>query len=189
MNSTLDTLRRLLLGLGLIAAAAAVLLFSDLRSRRTAADATNPAAAAANSAGPRRIAILQHSSSQVMDDIREGMLEGLSAHGWTAGPRLSIDVYNAQADLPTGNAIASKLASGGYDVVATISTPMLQAFANANRDGRAKHVFCGVTAPIEAGVGVKSLDSTDKPAWMTGIGTAQPVDAIFREAKVPVQYP
>lgn len=183
MNSTLDTLRRLLLGLGLIAAAAAVLLFSDLRSRRTAADATNPAAAAANSAGPRRIAILQHSSSQVMDDIREGMLEGLSAHGWTAGPRLSIDVYNAQADLPTGNAIASKLASGGYDVVATISTPMLQAFANANRDGRAKHVFCGVTAPIEAGVGVKSLDSTDKPAWMTGIGTAQPVDAIFREAK------
>ncbi len=187
MGTRLATFRRLLLGLGLIAAAAAVLLSTDLRSRRGAGDDPHAArgggAAGGGDVGPKHLAILQHSTSQVMDDIREGMIAGLASKGWVAGPRLVIDVYNAHADLPTGNAIATKLASGEYDVVATISTPMLQAFANANREGRRKHVFVGVTAPVESGVGVKSLDSTDKPAWMTGLGSAQPVDAIFREAK------
>lgn len=186
MESKFATFRRLLLGLGLIAAAAAVLLSTDLRSRRGASGdrrASGGGPESSSAAGPKHVAILQHSTSQVMDEIREGMIEGLASKGWVAGPRLVVDVYNAHADLPTGNAIATKLASGDYDVVATISTPMLQAFANANREGRRKHVFAGVTAPVESGVGVKALDSLDKPAWMTGIGSAQPVAAIFREAK------
>ena len=186
MPSSFATFRRLLLGLGLIAAAAAVLLSTDLRSRHGGRDGTLAGPAGGppvREDGPMRVAILQHSTSQVMDDIREGMIAGLASRGWAVGPKLVIDVFNAHADLPTGNAIATKLASGDYDVVATISTPMLQAFANANREGRRRHVFAGVTAPVESGVGIVSLDSTEKPAWMTGIGSAQPVDAIFREAK------
>ncbi|MFM7737070.1 MAG: ABC transporter substrate-binding protein, partial [Alphaproteobacteria bacterium] len=188
MESRLASFRRLLLGLGLIAAAAAVLLSTDLHSRRGRRDATGPSGSGAGPGasredGPKHLAILQHSTSQVMDDIREGLIEGLAASGWPAGPKLVVDVYNAHADLPTGNAIATRLASGEYDVVATISTPMLQAFANANREIHRKHVFMGVTAPVESGVGVVALDSLDKPAWMTGIGSAQPVEAIFREAK------
>lgn len=180
MASIFLTLRRLIPGMALIAAAAAVLLASDQQSRR-GADGQPAQSAAADS--PVRIAILQHSSSQVMDELREGFLAGLAARGWSEGPRLSIDVYNAQGDLPTGNTMASRLAAGDYRLVASISTPMLQAFANANRAGRSTHVFMGVTSPVDAGVGVVRLDSTEKPAWMAGIGSAQPVDAIFREAK------
>lgn len=172
MSALLRAARSLLPGILLIAAAAAVLLATDVRSRR-----------ATEAVDEQRIAILQHSSSAVMDDIRDGVLAGLASRGWTPGPRLVIDEMNAQGDLPTGNAIAAKLASGGYRLVVTISTTMLQAFANANRDGRTTHVLVGVTAPVEAGVGIRALDSLDKPRWMTGIGSAQPVEAIFREAK------
>jgi hypothetical protein len=180
MARLIHTLRRLLPGILLIAAAAVVLLLSDQRSRRGPDHVPEPAAAGA----PQRIAILQHSSSLVMDDLREGFVTGLAARGWTEGERLTIDVYNAQGDLPVGNTMATRLAAGDYRLVATISTPMLQAFANANRSGRSTHVFMGVTAPVEAGVGIVRLDSTEKPKWMAGIGSAQPVDAIIPQPRV-----
>jgi len=179
LPALLRALRRLLPGILLITAAAGVLLFSDQQSRRGADSPAEPVAAGTL----QRIAILQHSSSQVMDELREGFVQGLATRGWAQGDRLVIDVYNAQGDLPVGNTMASRLAAGDYRLVATISTPMLQAFANANRSGRSTHVFMGVTAPVEAGVGIARMDSTDKPAWMAGIGSAQPVDAIFREAR------
>lgn len=175
MRFLLSKLRHLIPGLGLIAAASALLLASDLRSRH---DAEPPAATA-----PVRIALLKHSSSQIMDELHEGFVAGLAARGWAEGTRVAIDVFNAQGDLPTGNTMASRLAAGDYRLVTTISTPMLQAFANANRSGRVLHLFMGVSSPVAAGVGVIRMDSTEKPAWMAGIGSAQPVEAIFREAK------
>lgn len=175
MRSLPPNLRRLLPGLGLIAAASALLLATDMRSRHSAE------APSANA--PVRIALLKHSSSQVMDEMHEGFVAGLASRGWAEGSRLSIDVFNAQGDLPTGNTMASRLAAGDYSLVATISTPMLQAFANANRSGRVQHLFLGVSSPVAAGVGVVRMDSTEKPKWMTGIGSAQPVEAVFREAK------
>lgn len=175
MRSLLSNLRRLLPGLGLIAAAAAVLLATDLRSRR--------GAEAPDAGSPVRLALLKHSSSQVMDEMHEGFVAGLASRGWAEGSRVTIDVFNAQGDLPTGNTMASRLAAGDYRLVTTISTPMLQAFANANRSGRVQHLFLGVSSPVAAGVGVVRMDSTEKPKWMAGIGSAQPVEAVFREAK------
>jgi ABC-type uncharacterized transport system substrate-binding protein len=176
MHSVLSTLKRLLPGLGLILAASLVLLASDLRTRKSHRG-TEAAGA------PVRIAILQHSSSQVMDEMREGILAGLAERGWSGGGRLTIDTFNAQGDLPTGNAMAQRLASGDYRLVVTISTVMLQAFANANRAGSTTHVFVGVSAPADSGVGIARMDSTDKPAWMAGFGSRQPVEALLREAK------
>jgi ABC-type uncharacterized transport system substrate-binding protein len=177
MRSLLLTIRRLLPGLALIGAAAAVLLWSDRGSRLGAG--RDPA----QDGKPVRLALLKHSSSQVMDEMHEGFVEGLAARGWNEGARYVLEVFNAQGDLPTGNTMASRLAAGDYRLVTTISTPMLQAFANANRAGRATHLFLGVSSPVDAGVGVARLDSVDKPAWMAGIGSAQPVEAVFREAK------
>jgi len=180
MRSALNHVRRLLPGLGLIAAAAVVLLATDQPSRRSTI-ATAPAGE------PVRIAVLKHSSSQVMDEMHEGLVAALAARGWAEGSRLTIDVFNAQGDLSTGNTMASRLAAGDYRLVVTISTTMLQAFANANRAGRVTHLFLGVSSPVDAGVGVVRMDSTEKPRWMAGIGSAQPVETIFREAKA--QWP
>jgi ABC-type uncharacterized transport system substrate-binding protein len=171
----IEIIRRLGLALALIAAAGAVLLWSDRGSRH---------------GGQRRgasplipIAILQHSSNPLLDGLRDGVLTGLAERGFRPGQNISVTVLNPEGDLPTGNLMATKLASGEYRLVITLSTVMLQAMANANRDARTVQVFAGVTSPVDAGVGIHSLDSLDKPPQLTGIGTAQPVEDLFREMK------
>jgi putative ABC transport system substrate-binding protein len=44
-------------------------------------------------------------------------------------------------------------------------------------------MFGAVTSPVAAGVGVRALDSLDKPGYLAGIAIPQPVADIFRLAK------
>ena len=181
-----QTLRHLLPGLGLIAAASALLLLSDLGSRnredRSQANAGNPGKITYTHDHPARLGILQPTSNKVMDDMCKGLLDALASRGYRNGENLQADVLIAQGDAPTMAMMAQKITSGTYDLGASISTLCLQSLAAADQKGRLPMVFCGVTSPVAANVGVKSMDSLDKPAYMTGYGTAQPVEAIFREA-------
>ncbi|TAN50125.1 MAG: hypothetical protein EPN21_09655 [Methylococcaceae bacterium] len=170
-----EPLQRLAFSCLLIVAVAAALLWSDRHSRHSA----QPAEAAAKIA----VAILQHSSNPILDDTYKGVLDGLAAKGYRDGEKLAVTTLNAEGDLPTGNLMAQKIAGGGYRLGISISTVMLQALANANRAGHVTHVFGAVTSPVAAGVGIQALDSLDKPPYLTGIGTPQPVAAIFRAAK------
>ncbi|WP_019864707.1 ABC transporter substrate-binding protein [Methylovulum miyakonense] len=169
-------LQRLGFSLSLIILAAAVLLWSDRHNRDAGAALENPA-------NRIPIAILQHSSNPMMDEIRQGVLDGLHSQGYDDGHKVAISFYNAENDLSTGNLIAQKIVGGDYKLAVTISTVMLQAVSNANRAAHIPHVFGAVTSPVTSGVGIKALDSLDKPAYMTGIGTPQPVTEIFRLAK------
>lgn len=172
--------KRIAFSIFLIFLAAAVQLWSDRHNRHHGqANAQMNAATAI----PIAIAILQHSSNPMMDEIRQGVLDGLHSKGFNDGQNLAITIYNPEGDLPTGNLMAQKITGGDYRLAVSISTVMLQALANANRNGRVGHVFGAVTAPVAAGVGIKSLDSLDKPPYLTGIGTPQPVADIFRLAK------
>jgi ABC-type uncharacterized transport system substrate-binding protein len=178
-----STARHLLPGLLLIAASAGVLLLSDLGSRRRALESAALAkTAAATAANPKKVALLQYASNAVMDDTRKGFLDGMASRGWKDGDKLRVQTQIAEGDLPTANQIARQMVNGGNDLVASISTVCLQALASADRDGRVPLVFCAVSDPIAAGVGIRTLDTTDKPAHLTGYGTAQPVEDIFREA-------
>jgi putative ABC transport system substrate-binding protein len=132
--------RRLALGLSLIAAASAVLLLSDL-GRRTA-DASNV----------RRIAIVQHLSTAVHDDAVRGMLDALAARGYENGKNATIQRFNAQGDMATGQAIAKQVVGGDFDVVVTSSTPSMQAVANATRPAARSRL--GIVAdPFVSGIG------------------------------------
>ena len=91
-------IKRLALGLVLIALASAALLISD-RDRRTADAAPTRV---------RQVAIVQHASTPVLDEGVKGMIEGLAASGFSDGGRISLHTYNAQGDLATGNAIAAR---------------------------------------------------------------------------------
>jgi len=107
--------KRLALGITLILLTSAVLLFSDL-GRRTS--------------GPGsvlKIAILQHASSPVLDDGITGMIQGLAEHGFADGAAVTIQRFNAEADMAVGNAIATQVVNGEYDIVLTSSTPSMQA--------------------------------------------------------------
>jgi len=163
--------------MSLILLAAAMLLWSDRHSRHR--DSLPPTSVSS----PIPIALLLHSSSPVLDETRQGVIDGLAARGFREGETIRITTYNPEGDLPTGNLMAQKIAGGHDRLAISISTVMLQALANANRGGRIPHVFGAVTSPVGAGVGIKALDSLDKPSQLTGIGTPQPVADVFRLAK------
>ena len=97
-------IKNLWLGCALIAAASALLLYSDLDSRESEEDEAH--------AKTKRIAILQHASQEVLDDGREGMLAGLRARGWIQGENLEVKLFNAQGDMPTAHTMAAAMASG-----------------------------------------------------------------------------
>ena len=170
--------KRIAFSLLLILIAASVLLWSDRHNRNAGQTKAHLAATALIP-----VAILQHSSNPLMDEVRSGILDALHNRGYTNGQNLVITTYNPEGDLPTANLMAQKITSGDYPLAISISTLMLQALANANRIGRVAHVFGAVTAPVAAGVGIKTLDTLDKPVYLTGIGTPQPVIEIFRLAK------
>ncbi len=170
----LDTIRRLALGLGLIAATSALLLFSDLGSRAKSMTASKMMS----------VAVLQQASQAILDQGREGMFAGMEEKGWVVGKNLRVKNYNAEGDMPTAQTIGHEMANGNYDLLLTVSTPSLQAVANANRTTQKKHVFALVTDPVAAGVGVNKDNPLDHPAWLAGYGTMQPVKKAFETARL-----
>ncbi len=160
----------------LILLVATILLWSDRHSRKNQVESPQ-------SSRQFSLALLLHSSSPVVDEAKQGVLDGLAAAGFRDGETLAITSYNPEGDLATANLMAQKIVGSGYDLSISLSTLMLQVLANANQQGHIKHVFGSVTSPVSAGVGIKSLDSLDKPAYLTGIATPQPVADIFKMAK------
>jgi ABC-type uncharacterized transport system substrate-binding protein len=161
--------KRLALGITLILLTSGVLLISDL-GRRTSA-VRRPVV---------KIAILQHASSPVLDDGITGMIQGLAEHGFADGGTATVQRFNAEADMAVGNAMASQVVNGEYDLVLTSSTPSMQAVANANRDGRVLHVFGIVADPFVAGIGLDRANPLKHPKHMVGQSTFLPVHDVFR---------
>ncbi len=176
----LESLRRLASALVLVVLASLALLLSD-----RAVQGNSAAAGGAVTPGALpRLVILQHSSTALMDAILAGVESALAEAGLVAPEALVVEVMNPQGDLATASTMAQRIAGGNADVVLTISTPMLQVMAGANRKAHRRHVFVGVSDPVAAGVGIEALDSLSaKPVWLTGIGTLQPVEEIFRLAR------
>jgi putative ABC transport system substrate-binding protein len=163
-----EPVRRLGLGIALIAAASGFLLLSD----------------SSRSAGALpRCAIIQFNTMQALEDGSRGLTDYLKEHGYDGQHKVLIDHFNAENDMATSSAMAKEITSGKYQFVISISTNSLQAVANANRDGKAKHLFGIVADPVAAKVGVNPKDPSDKPKWMTGIGSLMPMDEILEIAR------
>jgi ABC-type uncharacterized transport system substrate-binding protein len=162
-------IKRLALGLILIAGAAAVLLATDVRR--------------GGSTGMPRIAILQHVSVAVLDDSVRGIVDGLSAKGYRDGETAQITFYNAQGEMATANTIASQMTGGSFDLLITSSTLSLQAVANANKAGRTVHVFGIVADPYVAGVGLDRANPMTHPRHLVGQGILFPVGDLFATAR------
>jgi ABC-type uncharacterized transport system substrate-binding protein len=172
----LKTLRGVWLGLLLIASASALLLYSDLDRRqggsRLSAARSTP-----------RLAVLQWSSTDLLDHTVQGMMEGLRLQGFEHGSSADIRFLNASGDNTTGNVMARDLADGQYRMVLTASTLALQAVAKANAQGRVVHLFGAVTDPYGAGVGISGPGAGQHPPHLVGVGTFQPVERAIRLAR------
>ena len=74
------------------------------------------------------------------------------------------------------------MAGEKFNMVVTISTPALQVMANANKNGEVLHIFCAVTDPVVAGVGITGTAANQHPAHLVGVGTFQLVEASVETA-------
>jgi ABC-type uncharacterized transport system substrate-binding protein len=166
-----SSIKRLSLGVFLIALTSSVLLISDLDRRKSSAHPIP------------RVAILQHASQPVLDEGIQGMLDGLAENGFADGQRISLRRFNAENDLATANAIAKDITNGQYNYVLTASTLSLQAVANANKAGKAVHIFGVVADPFGAGVGINRENPLEHPKHLVGIGSFLPVADAFRLAR------
>ena len=167
----LYAVRRLGLGLALIALTSSVLLFSDRGGRVSSASSM------------LRVAILQHADSVLLDEGIRGTMDALAERGFRDGERLTIDHFNAQGDMATGITIARQITGGAYDLVITSSTPSMQAVANNNRDGKVRHVFTLVADPFASGIGLDRSEPRKHPPHLVGQGIFPPVDRAFQLAR------
>jgi ABC-type uncharacterized transport system substrate-binding protein len=159
----------------LILGASLLLLLSDLEQREGA---------------PRRekgklknLALIQLSSSSLLDTHVSGVIDRLTEKGFLAPDKKNLRHFNAMGDIGMANTIAREVTNGPYDLVITSSTVMLQTFAKANQQSMKIHVFGAVTDPYGAGVGITGAEPENHPPYLVGIGSFQPVATAFRIAR------
>jgi ABC-type uncharacterized transport system substrate-binding protein len=165
-------IKRLGVGFTLILLASGVLLATD-RQRRP------------STTGPRiyRVALMQHTSTALLDDGAAGVVDGLAARGFRQGDNLELTRFNPQGDAGTSGTMAREIVNGPYDLVITVSTLSLQAVANANKQRQMPHVFGIVADPFSALPGLDRADPGRHPAYLTGQGIFLPVEESFRLAR------
>ncbi len=159
------------LGLALIAACAAILLASDWsRMVKPASDLSV-------------ISVFQFSPRDLLNESVQGCLDRLAARGFREGRQIAVRRYDADADLATANSIAAAIADSDSRMVITFSTPALQVMAAANKNRQLPHLFGTVTDPFQSGVGFSREHPEQRPPYLAGIGTFQPVKEVWRLAK------
>jgi len=134
----------------------------------TAAVSTSSSSAAPTSqAKAIKVGIAQIVSHPSLDSIRTGFETCLTKLGYDA----AYNEQNPQGDQAALTGIAQTFASGHYDLVVAITTPVAQAFAQAITDQPI--IFAGVTDPVSAGLAT----SFEAPGHnLTGTSDYPPID-------------
>jgi putative ABC transport system substrate-binding protein len=124
------------------------------------------------------IGMMKIVSHPALDAIQAGFLETLAEGGYVEGENLTIIDGNAEGDIATLTTIAQQFVDEGVDLIATTSTPALQAAYNVTKDMEEPIpiIFNAVTSPYAAGV-ANSPD--DHPAWVLGTQIFPPIGATF----------
>lgn len=159
----------------LILMASVVLLLSDSQNRSSATSGKKQ--------NYPSIAMMQISSTGILDAHTEGVIDRLRERGFVAEGMKNISRFNAQGDFSAANSIAKEIVTGTYQMVITSSTVATQVMARANQQTGKIHVFGAVTDPYGAGVGISGPEPEQHPPYMVGIGTFQPVDNTFKLIK------
>jgi ABC-type uncharacterized transport system substrate-binding protein len=161
-------IRRLALGISLLALASALLLLSDWRGRSHAGATTGATKRTSE------IYLFSYVESPNEEEARRGVMEGLRDGGLAEGRDFKITTHNAQGDMATLNGLADAAVSSSADLVCTLSTPALQAAVRRVRDRPV--VFGLVANPILAGAG---RSATDHLPNFTGAYVVAPFDEMM----------
>ena len=161
MNHSVFTRRSLLAG------AAAV----SVTGLMSACSTPSPPAGSTSPAKVFKIGIAQITSHPSLDAIREGFKAGMKDGGFIEGQNVEFDEQNPQGDQGSLTSIANNFKNANKDLVAAITTPCAQSFAQVMPE-TTPIIFAGVTDPVEA----KLVDSWEKPgANITGTSDYPPI--------------
>ena len=154
----LHALRRIALGLGVVAAASLILLLSDLQHRERAARK------ALTKKRMWTIYFVQYNDVIDVKDAEKGVFDGLRESGLENGRDFEVKILNAQGDMATVSALVDAAVTGGADMLITFSTPTLQ--AALRRAQNVPVVYNYVANGIKAGAG---KSNTDHAPNVTGV--------------------
>jgi ABC-type uncharacterized transport system substrate-binding protein len=146
----LNSIRRIALGLGVVAAASIILLLSDLGHRERAARK------ALTKKRMWTIYFVQYNDVIDVKDAEKGVLDGLRESGLENGRDFEVKILNAQGDMATVSALIDAAVTGGADLLITFSTPTLQ--AALRRAQNVPVVYNYVANGIKAGAGKSNID-------------------------------
>lgn len=126
----------------------------------------------------KTVGILQYVSHDALDQINDGIVQGLADKGYVEGENLIIEFQNGQADQSRLNTMSQELIDSNADVLVGIATPAAQALANATDE--IPIILGAITDPIGAGL----VDDMEKPGGnITGVSNQTPVDAVIELAQ------
>jgi putative tryptophan/tyrosine transport system substrate-binding protein len=166
MRTIWQAVRQSAVGIFLILAISAILLFSDLGQRKTA----SRAATRTTTARRYKVGVVYFSRDIGTDLCVQGMVDGLRDRGFAEGKNLEVQRSDAQGDMSNIPAMLQNYDNSDVDIILTVTTPVLTAASNL-----VKHkpvVFTCVTDPVAAGAG-KSFN--DHLPYVTGVGSFPPV--------------
>lgn len=127
-----------------------------------------------------RVGVLQLVSHPALDQIYEGIKEGLADEGLEEGKNLKLLFQNGQGDQSKLNTMSQQLVQDKADVLVGIATPAAQALDNNVKKKDIPIVLGAITDPKGAGL----VASNDKPgANITGVSDQPPVGEIIQLAK------
>jgi ABC-type uncharacterized transport system substrate-binding protein len=154
----LNVIRRIALGVGVVAAASVILLLSDLGHRERAARK------ALTKKRTWKIYFVQYNDVIDVKDAEKGVFDGLRQSGLENGRDFEVKVLNAQGDMATVSALIDAATTAGADMLITFSTPTLQ--AALRRAQNVPVVYNYVANGLKAGAG---KSNTDHAPNVTGV--------------------
>ncbi len=118
------------------------------------------------------VAILQTLSHPALDQIHQGIVDGLKEEGFVNGKTMKIDYQNAQGDQSNLKTMSDRFVQEKASVLIGIATPAVQSLANEN--SKIPITMGAVSDPVGTGL-VKTLE---KPGGtVSGVMHKEPVAA------------
>lgn len=138
------------------------------------ANAATPNSSGAPSDGKKvKVGLLQMMSHPALDDIRQGVYDGLGERGYKDGDNIDIEYQNGQGDQTLLKTLADQFMADKKDFLVGIATPAAQALANSSQNS-VPVVLSAVSDPL----GVGLVKDNKKPGVnVTGVSDQTPVKA------------
>ncbi|MBI2470810.1 MAG: ABC transporter substrate-binding protein [Planctomycetes bacterium] len=176
-------IRRLSLGIFLIALISAVLLVLD-RNQRKPKNSENPPPNSKQDASGKltkkwKIGLIEYNNVLDVEESEKGVMAGLREAGLAEGADYVIKVQNAQGDMATVNGMVDAAVSEGADLLITLSTPTLQAALQRARS--IPIVFTYIANAVVAGAGKSNEDHMPNVTGVYMEGAYDEMMSIIRE--------